>query len=531
MKKIAIFICVCISFAWGQIVPQAGSMKLLAFDKKDQEVVHAMQIGNNTFFSVPSVEGIDSARGNILIRGNYIFKINTDYFNVKAIQLRPDSIDFIHIDQLFRLKHPISDQPLIGFAGQGQKLDSTLQDTVSFLFIGWVDTNLQNPFYVTNIHRKNGGYNPGWGGFIEYPYSLVKDVSVLSDSSFLLLSTWAWQGKKYRILWLFRYDINGFYVKDSLSSDAWGLQLYRDSNGNIKTFDIYSKQGVNIQNVQFNPISLGFSYIYPNILPAQFPPNSEIKGLSIQNDGDTLLCHGYIDDVYHYVYKFLDFGNGLQLWDSVFIDTLLPFHIANRRSFSALSNNYLYLVGSVSGKSGNINIIDFSWMHDTVYSGMGTNAFKVHLFDSRNLFSIGSISLGGDAYYTVRGIIALSDSVCIVYGWRFPLGDLTRTDGDAFIWKISWNSGIVTPILGDAPKFSFKIFPNPTSERLYVQGKSKDATTLLLRSLEGKELLRKEFPVGTTLRELDVSNLSKGIYLLEIQTSSGRKFTEKVVIE
>lgn len=68
----------------------------------------------------------------------------------------------------------------------------------------------------------------------------------------------------------------------------------------------------------------------------------------------------------------------------------------------------------------------------------------------------------------------------------------------------------------------FTIFPNPTSEILYVKGKNK------IKNISVYDLSGKKLPVKFLDGSIDVRHLESGTYLLEIQTSSGKQ-TKKFI--
>ncbi len=538
MTKVATIILFLFSFVYGQISPYASTYKLLAFDKKDQVVTDAMQMGNALFFSVPFLDSIMSPYPQ---KYSKIIKTDSAGNVIDEFIIKPDSIRLVYVEKLFKISHPITSEPCLGVIGTSVKIDTISQDTLSYVFGGWILPDFSaHAFSFTYPEKQEligniSAMYPLFSRKIQVANDTIVVVFMDRDSSIL----------NY-ILATYIMDISGFTPLDTLVLHSENMFLanpsriipclykvpynknirilYSDKNGVLRYFDILS----------FNPVQLATLPIIGNFV--YLPTNLTLNKLYVNAYSDTTFNYGVgfnQGQSYHYLWKWYNSQANNFLIDSLQIEISTNKGVDIFGKPISLFYPYLYTVISQASWEYLANIYnwDFSWMHDTLLSGQGKTFFQVHLLDARNLQPLGVIALGGDAYYGVHGIIAPSDSVCIVYGWRFPLGYITRTDGDAFIWKISWNSGIVTPILGDAPQFSFKIFPNPMSERLYVQGKSKDATTLLLHSLNGKEVLRKKFSAGALRRELDVSALPKGVYVLEILTETGRIFSEKVVLE
>lgn len=67
-------------------------------------------------------------------------------------------------------------------------------------------------------------------------------------------------------------------------------------------------------------------------------------------------------------------------------------------------------------------------------------------------------------------------------------------------------------------------YPNPAEEVIYF---SENLISATIFTIEGKKIIQET----SQIRQLDVSTLTKGIYLLMLQTSDGRKTKEKIVIE
>jgi hypothetical protein len=84
------------------------------------------------------------------------------------------------------------------------------------------------------------------------------------------------------------------------------------------------------------------------------------------------------------------------------------------------------------------------------------------------------------------------------------------------------------------PEFQVSIFPNPVTTNLNVsvQSPTREDLQVELQSLEGKVLQARaiEASTGSTLTQLDLSTLPKGIYLLKIQGRSGQR-VEKIIVQ
>ncbi len=549
MKKLRVFLLLffVIFLSKGQQSP-LHLQKLLYPDPKDQVTTSALYMQGHYFFSVPT---IDTVLGNKGIRKSYIVKVGTSLQVIDSLHISADSLTYIYLDELFVLKHPVTQEQGIGFVGKSFYIDKTLSDTTTSLCIGWANTTftglyIDNQLFKDTINYING--NP------VFPFIDIQGIEPLSDTTFLMWgSAFRYPKQEYDFLLILGTNSTGFYIADSihLNTTRTYYKLYKKANGN---YFLYTADRNGNGDILFYPFSISGNnlfffgnYSVLNLMPSYLSYNTGdalfggIDGIAY---GDSLFLHAIFREpsslpppnIYSPTYEYLYILTHNGTWnvaDSLQIDTSFSAEFLQTVKSLAISDNFLY---SVIGEIATLQTYEawlgsnYTWIHDTTTNYYRKDYFRVQFRDINNFQKIASVSLGGDAYYGVHGIIAPSDSVCIVYGWRFPLGDLTRIDGDAFIWKITWD-GLVTPILGKAPKYVFKIFPNPTKNILKISGKTKETTTFLLRSTDGKEVLTQKFPAGQEDWELDVSQIPRGIYLLEILTEGGARFTEKVVLE
>ena len=167
---------------------------------------------------------------------------------------------------------------------------------------------------------------------------------------------------------------------------------------------------------------------------------------------------------------------------------------------------------------------DYEWVHYSFQPNGNVLIWKLNL---QTLSKEWLLVLGGDAIYDVNGVLAPTDSLAYIYGWRFPFGDSLRHDGDAFVWRVS--NGVVTSTLGASPENVASIYPNPTNNIVKIATAKSYAPTIELYSLEGKLVFRKSYENANNF-EMDISNLPRGVYLLRF-VAEGFEFEEKVVKE
>lgn len=73
----------------------------------------------------------------------------------------------------------------------------------------------------------------------------------------------------------------------------------------------------------------------------------------------------------------------------------------------------------------------------------------------------------------------------------------------------------------------FKIYPNPVTDRMYIDTKTNEACEIEVYSVSGVKILGKKFEVGES-RELDLRGNAKGIYIIQIldkEKMSSRKIS------
>jgi hypothetical protein len=73
------------------------------------------------------------------------------------------------------------------------------------------------------------------------------------------------------------------------------------------------------------------------------------------------------------------------------------------------------------------------------------------------------------------------------------------------------------------------IFPNPSSEFLFIRSNQR-INNISIKNILGKEVYRKQFESDQELIKIDISNLSKGVYLVYVADRYGKNIHSKKVI-
>ncbi|MBN4070423.1 endonuclease [Olleya sp. AH-315-F22] len=115
----------------------------------------------------------------------------------------------------------------------------------------------------------------------------------------------------------------------------------------------------------------------------------------------------------------------------------------------------------------------------------------------------------------------------IIYTWQFNRNPfIDQPDLVEYIWGNNVGDNWSQPLsISEFDEMKIQIYPNPTSNRIYIKGIQKE-TTLEIFSIEGRKI--KTFKlVGNSFLDL---NLSSGIYLFKL-SSEGQSITKKIVIK
>ena len=86
-----------------------------------------------------------------------------------------------------------------------------------------------------------------------------------------------------------------------------------------------------------------------------------------------------------------------------------------------------------------------------------------------------------------------------------------------------------TTSAGLVPESHFRIYPNPSSGKFFIECENELIISYTLHNYVGQELLKKE-SLETNSLILELSEFDRGIYLLEVETAKGIE-TKKIVIK
>ncbi len=167
-----------------------------------------------------------------------------------------------------------------------------------------------------------------------------------------------------------------------------------------------------------------------------------------------------------------------------------------------------------------------------------SNSPKFNYLFVRELRNLERISLRNNQASAVSIILHAGSDYNICIEVDNPL-DATNNLPPYDNWSITWDgvhdytnfyfSDVCTLKTEKFVNEIFKIYPNPATEYVSIEQKTTDGVTLQsVQILDSSGKWIKS--IKNNFNQIDVSNLSKGMYLFVIQTDKGNK-TEKVVIK
>lgn len=123
---------------------------------------------------------------------------------------------------------------------------------------------------------------------------------------------------------------------------------------------------------------------------------------------------------------------------------------------------------------------------------------------------------GGDAYYSMEGILATSDGGCVMYGRRYNYN--TNSEIDGIVIKVDGNGVVTSETTIPIPQTSITAFPNPSMGQLNFKKETPsvfERFDVLVFDISGKLVYQKK---ETDLSEMfDLSHLAEGNYMYQIQ--------------
>jgi len=139
----------------------------------------------------------------------------------------------------------------------------------------------------------------------------------------------------------------------------------------------------------------------------------------------------------------------------------------------------------------------------------------------------------GGGWFSAQALAPIQTEISIRYEWwsndpifKFMLAEL-EVDNSGNVEGASFLTTPSAASVADLSVTSFNIYPIPASSILTIDAKDNELTRLELLDLNGKVILNNKFTQSTNL---DVSQIEKGIYFINLKTVEGQ-FTKQIIIE
>ena len=225
--------------------------------------------------------------------------------------------------------------------------------------------------------------------------------------------------------------------------------------------------------------------------------------------------------------------NDIQTINLIPLTKLKKLHLTNSMLRSIdLSGNInlesLYVGNGLYVKFWNPNDIEFldlsknnNLKHIDLYSLYGLQQINLKNHKANSL----NITLGNEQDFSYNICIEVDDAAAATNGTApYDTWNITNTQNGSHFFSANCTLNI--------EKFvneNFKIYPNPAKE--YVAIEQKETNGVTLQSVQILDSSGKWIKsVKDNFNQIDVSNLSKGMYLFVIQTDKGNK-TEKIIVK
>ena len=150
---------------------------------------------------------------------------------------------------------------------------------------------------------------------------------------------------------------------------------------------------------------------------------------------------------------------------------------------------------------------------------MKTTLLFLPVFFSAILFGQEAISTQGDSYSNASGNIDFTIGEVIINTATDGTNDLTQG-----FHQTNWN---FVALEDHSPSYEATIFPNPTSELLYIKTITFENVTCALYDAQGKLILQDKLSSEQTL--IQVSQLAPGSYSLTLSNKTQNLKTFKLV--
>ncbi len=229
----------------------------------------------------------------------------------------------------------------------------------------------------------------------------------------------------------------------------------------------------------------------------------EPTGLAIQNDGKILVL-GYVNNLVKIV-RFTSSGSIDTSFDNDGIVDISPTDMLGSNALKLTSDQKILITGGreISDIDGEFSTLKFN----------ANGSFDTSFANSGKLFT----NFESD-YDEARSLLITNDNKLIVSGFVFSSANNSFDFGLA---KYYLDSNLSTNTVDVKNKVAF--YPNPAQNTIYLKDNVK---SLKIYTLQGKEI-----EVSIENNSVNISNLSKGIYLIQILLDNDTLINSKLLKE
>ncbi len=173
------------------------------------------------------------------------------------------------------------------------------------------------------------------------------------------------------------------------------------------------------------------------------------------------------------------------------------------------------------------NMFSFVWLHTSLTYVDENSSFVIHSFggDFGSYHDAPSTSVFIYDFLGENGIDTSDLNQVFTYSFRYEEGliylDIVNEAGDVATFYTTTLSNT------SFEKVELSMYPNPASNLLHIETNQTNVTAVEIFDVLGKQVMQVK---PANQRELDVSQLTNGMYFLKVSTSEGeltRKFVKK----
>lgn len=148
----------------------------------------------------------------------------------------------------------------------------------------------------------------------------------------------------------------------------------------------------------------------------------------------------------------------------------------------------------------------------------------------KNLNTIWSRRIGGDAYYLCMGIKKSNDSCILIYGTRHDFKN-TLNKRDAFLIKINSSGELLFNSLLGNNRSSMDIYPNPAIDNIQIKLSDINPSSIVeIINLQGTVVFSSELKELEHSKEnykINISNLPSELYILNLKHNTVKIFSKQ----